>query len=338
MKFPTKILVTLLLISNVHGQRRFHYQDLKCVTRSKSHNEVCLLQHTGKLIDLDDVNVIVEGTVSEFHLKGIPGDYVHIVLKRVENMKKFVVENCDFIQLIPGHFERRPDLLHLQITGSRINSIDDHTFQGATNIAVLNLENNEIHTIMEYAFESLPNLKSLNLNRNFIQRFQPNTFLEQVALEYFSAAFNEISHLDHLIFEYNKHLKSVNFTKNEIMYINPFLFENLRNFTLDFTKNLCIDKKWKKFDAMEFYEQSHECRWVLDVNQEGDGKISLLKNYFILKKEVKQLKVRTKAMKVIILCLLFLLVCLGRSFFLGLFMRCFKRCCSSKPSKKVSVT
>lgn len=123
-------------------------------------------------------------------------------------------------------------------------------------------------------FKNYTQLKTISLSRDHLSKLPYDTFEDLIDLEYFSLSFNQLKSIPNMktlknlkelyLFEnsieslskddlsHNENLRIIWLYHNKLTYIDPDIFDYLPALTsADLTNNLCIDKKYTRYNAAE---------------------------------------------------------------------------------------
>lgn len=157
--------------------------------------------------------------------------------------RELIFDNCSFVTLPPGLFERFPNVrtmytwhsglqklnrnslrnaLHLttlDLTKNRIAYLTSDTFALAVNLKQLELSTNAIRTIDEQSFAGLGRLRILYLDDNRIEALAPDTFKPLIQLHTIRLNKNRLKRIPATLFAENMHLANVYLHENAIEWL-----------------------------------------------------------------------------------------------------------------------
>ena len=114
----------------------------------------------------------------------------------------------------------------LNLRGNPLEKISRLTFTslGYLELEFLDLSQSRIHTIEHSAIEGLPSLKSLNFSHNSLEKFDPDTFDALLDIETLDFSFNRIETIDEI--PRSLSLKKIYFQNNKISHIKDNAFSS----------------------------------------------------------------------------------------------------------------
>jgi Leucine-rich repeat (LRR) protein len=195
--------------------------------------------------------------------------------------------NNSIADIHPSTFRKNSWLVHLDISGNKITSLNPDTFNGNGVLWWLNLENNSITDIHSSTFRNNSMLHHLdisgnkitsinpdtfngnrglywlNLANNSIADIHPSTFRNNSMLHHLDISRNKITSLEPPIFHSNIKLKWLLLGNNNIAYINPsFLLQGINLTYLDISGN-----RITAFDTSAFRNETHLHTLILSDNK-----------------------------------------------------------------------
>lgn len=173
-----------------------------------------------------------------------------------------------------------PSLRTISITGTPLAILNDHAFQGATNLETINLGFNQLTTIPQFALgglsnllnielsgnqitsisdsalRQLPNLQSLTLNQNQLTRVSGNFLLTNPQLLVFQASNNNITEIGRRFLDPVANLNVLNLDGNECISQSWSGIGGIGGPTKDDIRghlNVCFDNYGGATELKEFY-------------------------------------------------------------------------------------
>ena len=140
-------------------------------------------------------------------------------------------------------FEKATNLAMLAIMFGNITDIPSKTFFGLKKLRVLSIQSNELEHIDPIWFTDLQNLRELDFFRNKITLLDSGVFDKLTNLEKIFLHMNEIETIPSDLFKNNVKLTHIGLDHNKIKHIGSGVFASLKHLTyLDMEKNICVDK------------------------------------------------------------------------------------------------
>ena len=139
-----------------------------------------------------------------------------------------------------GHFSLAKKMERIIIQNQRLEELPAKVFEGANNVAVVQLDNNVINSLDEDTFINLRKLEFLSISSNDIRSLPEKMFNTLESLQTLDMGSNMITALPKTLFSNNRRLEYIRFSHNRIMMI-PNLNVAERSF-YDFSNNFCIDR------------------------------------------------------------------------------------------------
>lgn len=180
---------------------------------------------------------------------GLVNKIEEFAFRGLSNLTELVlIENT--LDTIPGGvFNSLPNLNVLHITHSGIKTISNKVFRN-TNIAMLDLSDNEISTIQDCAFCEMKNINVLRLHSNKLTSFEPQTLLGPSPIKGIALYDNKISTIRP--FTMMPELMGISISNNTVNKIEDNSFTNCKNFQLlDVSDNRLEDIPANIFPAVQ---------------------------------------------------------------------------------------
>ena len=130
------------------------------------------------------------------------------------------------IDLTRGGTGASRNLLSILIQNTALESIQDNTFSGMSDLHMLNLTSNKIKTISKHAFAGLHNLTSLDLSHNQIERMM-DVLNDLTRLQSLDLSYNNINVIQTKTFKDQSALNKLNLNNNRLQGIHGYVFEGL---------------------------------------------------------------------------------------------------------------
>uniref|UniRef100_A0A336M2K6 CSON010840 protein n=1 Tax=Culicoides sonorensis TaxID=179676 RepID=A0A336M2K6_CULSO len=147
---------------------------------------------------------------------------------QLPNLLTFKAERVKLMEILNGTFELATKLLELDLNDNEIKVITKSTFAGAENLRAIDLDDNEIESIPVDAFKSLTKLEALNLARNKIKFFEVSTFDNLSHLKTLDLKRNPIEKIHPRTFAQNQMLISLNLRSLNKLEELELEFESVR--------------------------------------------------------------------------------------------------------------
>lgn len=172
--------------------------------------------HTGGRTDSDVQAIkVISGVLEQF-----PNQFFSVY----QNTRKLTISpNLGLRSIDQETFNGASNLRHVEITGNRITSLTDQTFSRSSRIESINLSNNLILIVAKNTFTGLLFLRQINLANNLITGIDStlNSLLNLVELD---LSDNRFAFITPLAFAGMLSLKTLRISNNNIFYIHPDTF------------------------------------------------------------------------------------------------------------------
>lgn len=123
-------------------------------------------------------------------------------------------------------FRKFTNLKHLIVNGNHLQILEFDTFEGAENLEVLRLSNNDLKQLQSLIFHVMRNLKTLDLGRNKIERIESETFDGLHNMERLYLSDNNLKSLPPDVFRPLNRLLSLSLENNQISFLSDDTFRN----------------------------------------------------------------------------------------------------------------
>lgn len=134
------------------------------------------------------------------------------------------------LQILPGETFIRTELLNLQkvyLRNCRLGQIDDHAFDGLSNLIELDLSNNLLTSIPAATFRSITSLRDLTLASNPIQKIEGHAFNNVLSLNKLDMSHCDLQTIAPQAFEGLDALHSLKLNGNKLSELRPRTVETL---------------------------------------------------------------------------------------------------------------
>lgn len=144
-----------------------HLQELSINIRNINEEMISVLFYGHYFPHLVKLNIKFSNQLSKLGNLMFYGFPMLQSLSIANNQRLGLIENEAFSNLT--------NLVHLDLSSNRIESINQKLFSQLTNLKSLNLKNNQIQSIEENAFSNLKSLTNLDLSFNHLSRLNPQS-------------------------------------------------------------------------------------------------------------------------------------------------------------------
>ena len=146
-----------------------------------------------------------------------------------------------------------------------MTNLYDHVAYGSYRyLELLDLTNSRIETINSETFQKLEYLRYLFLDRNKIKSFEPGTF-KSLNIRHIDFSYNYIRRLNSNSFGSNTYLSSFNLANNKIEQIESDFFDNFKaKREILASGNLCINAEFYSYKFQNLNDTLTECHqnWI----------------------------------------------------------------------------
>ena len=145
-------------------------------------------------------------------------------------------------------FQNATNLLQLFMQNNQITKLDGYIFRDTKKLKILDLSYNEITKIHSKAFFALENLVDLKLSNNKISGLEDDVFADLGNLKSVGLENNHLTMIASRLFtENHKKLETISLNFNAIEEISPHVFDNLKSLRfLMLSGNKCVDLNFKR--------------------------------------------------------------------------------------------
>lgn len=144
----------------------------------------------------------------------------------LDDVREVIVNKPAMTNITEDFFDKLDKQLiqTVAISNAHIPTLNKHSFNGLTQLFVLNLTGNNIANVSDKTFHLNNKLTLLNLMDNKIEELKQNTFSTLINLEYINLSMNRLKHLPKHIFEHNINLVTLVMRRNKLTEIPDVRF------------------------------------------------------------------------------------------------------------------
>lgn len=170
-----------------------------------------------------------------------------LVFQTFPFLEIFDASNSEFRNFNAKTFQNATNLLELYIQNNQITKLIGYIFHDTKKLKVLDLSHNEIEKIHSKAFFSLEKLEDLNLSNNKVSSLDDDVFANLGNLKSIGLEYNQLTMIASRLFtENHKNLVTISLNFNAIEEISPHVFDNLKSLKfLMLSGNKCVDMNFK---------------------------------------------------------------------------------------------
>lgn len=154
-----------------------------------------------------------------------------------------------------GHFLQANSLEEIILVNQKFDELGTRVFEGAKNLKLLKLDNNEIMILDEDTFANLGTLQTLTLTKNEIKELPEQVFASLITLKLLDLSSNLISEIPLGIFDSNRDLKDIRLDRNQLLFVAHIYMAEMTSY--DFTDTFCIDGIFEKTSKLNKMVMDH---------------------------------------------------------------------------------
>lgn len=220
------------------------------------------------------------------YLEAIEFDYTpHTIIRNFRNLDKVCIVESTFVN---DYFKPRfhPKTISIEIRETNLESIEENTFEGLSNLTALTLAWNEIWKIDKNAFKDMIQLRELYLMHNIIESLDDETFAKNINLCEISLSNNRIKIVSALLFSRNIQLEMLDFNNNMIKQIEKGFAKDLFQLkSVSLRENNCVDEIVSLADDNDLILKECFSNYAI-LNQMNEAAKSLERSFDKLEEEV----------------------------------------------------
>lgn len=170
------------------------------------------------------------------------------------NFQGIYFERSKDVKYLPEKLaEKFPDLLAMQVIHCEVKTVQKKHFANLKKLFYLSLFENKIEAISNDAFDDLPELEILYLSNNEnIKKLDPAVFNRLPSLKYVWIDQLSLTEVPENIFKYNPNMVRICLKNNKLRYVNPAMFDNLKDLkTVILFNNTCATKVYQSEEFAE---------------------------------------------------------------------------------------
>jgi Leucine-rich repeat (LRR) protein len=146
---------------------------------------------------------------------------------KLPNLEKLNLNETNLAELKANKFKSLHNLKQLDLSASKIATIELKSFTGLAKLEELNMRENQISKLEEKLFYDLVNLKSLDVSENKLAKIKLKTFDNLLNLEKLNVSANLLDGIDPGVFSELTSLKELTIYNNAISKIDSDSFKGL---------------------------------------------------------------------------------------------------------------
>lgn len=172
----------------------------------------------------------------------------NLIFQKFEQLRVFDGSSIDLHNITALSFNGAANLIIILLQNNQLTAINDNSFVHTKNLKTLDLSNNKIKKISVNAFTALANLEELSLSSNNIKTLDGVVFRPLKLLRWIWLDRNHLSVIPTNSFlpKMNENLHGIYLNNNQISKISPIVFDRLPSLRfLMLNGNNCTNKNFK---------------------------------------------------------------------------------------------